>query len=93
MVHSDDEKGVILALLKRLVDFRLPRLLDLQSRVNKGELLTDNDIEFLDQALHDANESRSHIVKFPEYADVISKLTALYTEITSKALENQKHSK
>lgn len=92
MEHTDEEKGVAQALLTRLVDQRLPRLLEMKERVDNGELLTDFDIDFLENAFHDAEKSRGHIVQFPEYKEVVAKLVNLYESITSKALENQQAS-
>jgi len=93
MAHSNEEKGIVQVLLKRLVDQRLPRLLEMKTRVDSGELLTDFDIEFLEGALRDAGQSRSHVVQFPEYKEVVGKLAHLYEEITAKALENQQAEK
>lgn len=89
MEHTEAEKGVAVVLLKRLVDERLPRLLEMQSRVDKGEVLADFDIEYLEKALQDANHNQLRGIKFPEYSDIIDKVAALYQQITSKALENQ----
>lgn len=89
MEHTEAEKGVAVALLKRLVDERLPRLLEMQARVEKGELLSDFDIEYLEKALQDANHNQLRGAKFPEYGDIIGKVAALYQQITSKALDNQ----
>lgn len=91
--HTPEEKGVILALIKRLVDQRLPRLLDMQKRVERGELLSDYDISYLEEAMQEANQNRHHIVHFPEYKELASKLAQLYEQITEKALENQRSQK
>ena len=89
MEHTEAEKGVAVALLKRLADERLPRLLEMQARVDKGELLSDFDIEYLEKALADANQNQLRGIKFPEYGDIIGKVAVLYQAITRKALENQ----
>lgn len=91
--HSEEEKGIGLALLKRLVEQRLPRLLDIKAAVARGELLSEFDIEFLESAFHDASRTRQHVVQFPEYADIVGKVANLYAEITSQALENERSRK
>ena len=90
MEHSDEEKGIILALLKRLAEQRLPRLLEIKATVERGERLSEFDIEYLESAFHDASRNRQHVVQFPEYADIVGKVANLYAEITNKALENER---
>lgn len=93
MQHSDDEVGIAQVMLKNLIEHRLPRMLDLQQRVNSGECLTDYDIAYIEEALRDANQNKQYEVKFPEYEGLIGQVVHLYREITSQALENQKAKK
>lgn len=88
--HSEEEKGIGLVLLKQLAEHRLPRLLEIKAIVDRGEILSDFDIEYLEEAFHDASRNRQHVVQFPEYADIVGKVANLYAEITSKALENER---
>lgn len=88
--HSEEEKAIGLVLLKQLAEQRLPRLLDIKAEVDRGELLNDFDIEYLESAFHDASRNRQHIVHFPEYGDIVGRVANLYAEITSKALENER---
>ncbi len=91
--HTEEEKGTMLVLLKRLVDQRLPRLLDMKKRVDDGETLSDFDIQYLEEAFEGAHESRQYLEHFPEYEDMVGKLASLYEEITHKAVENQRAEK
>ncbi len=92
--HSEEDKGVAQVLLKRLVDERIPRLQELKARVDAGEVLSDFDIEFLEQALEDANHNRTRAAtKFPEFEDIVGKIAQLYSHITTKALENERAQK
>ena len=93
MEHTDDEKGMAQVLLARLVDQRLPRLLEMKERVDRGELLGDFDIEFLEGALRDAQHNERFAEHFPEYTSLVGKIAKLYEHITSKALENQRAQK
>ena len=86
----DKDAGTIQAMLQRLNDFRIPRALDLKKKVDRGEKLDNYDIEFLEQVLGDATNAQTLIAKHPELQPLVSKLTSLYSEITTKGLENEK---
>jgi hypothetical protein len=90
MNESAKETGVIMALLQRLEQQRLPAILAMKKKVDQGERLEDHDIDFLKQTFADANKIKPIIDKHPEYQDLAMQLISLYNEITSKALENEK---
>jgi len=90
MNESIKDTGVIMALLQRLEQQRLPAILAIKKRVDQGERLEDHDIDFLKQMLADANKVKPMIDKHPEYQDLAVQLISLYNEITTKALENEK---
>lgn len=89
MQFSEREKGTSLVLLKRLVNERLPRLLEIKKAVERGDPLGESDIKYLDQAMQDAFRNRHYATLFPQYAEMAGKIAQLYTQITSKALENE----
>ena len=90
MNDSAKDTGVIMALLQRLEQQRLPAILAIKKRVDQGERLEDHDIDFLKQMFADANKIKPMIDKHPEYQDLVAQLISLYNEITTKALENEK---
>jgi hypothetical protein len=92
MSKDTDETGMIEALLQRLNNFRLPRLLELKERVHRGEALADSDVEFLGLVLEDAQSVFPLTDRHQELQPLAAKLTDLYQEITAKALENEKKS-
>ncbi len=89
--QSNDEDGVIVALLERLSNHRLPRALDLKARVDEGARLDDNDVAFLKRVLESAQEVKRVADRHPEYQDVVARAIHLYHEITTKALENEEN--
>lgn len=90
MSDSSHDAGVIQALLERLNTQRLPRALDLKDKVDAGEPLSEYDMRFLDEVLHDAHTIKPLVERHPEYQQLVARIIHLYKEITDKALENEK---
>jgi len=93
MSESDKEEGIALTLLNRLTEVRLPRALAIKEQVDRGEVLEESEIAFLERVFEEAIANKSQWEKHPELSEIISKVAALYHEITAKALENEKNSK
>jgi hypothetical protein len=92
MAKPSSEDGVILTLIKRFEKQRLPRLMTLKERVDRGEVLSNDDIEFLSMIIHDAQQSKHLIDRHPEWQSFCAYVIHLYETITEKALENEKGS-
>jgi hypothetical protein len=92
MTESTGELGVIQALIDRFEKQRLPRLLELKTRVDKGGVLSELDIRFLTEVTHDAQQSKPLIDRHPEWHKFCAEVIHLYEEITEKALSNEKKS-
>ena len=92
MADESDDIGIIQALIERFEKQRLPRLLELKEKVDRGELLNEMDLEFIDRVTHDAQQSKHLIDRHPEWHRFCSYVVHLYEEITEKALENEKRS-
>jgi hypothetical protein len=90
MNDNTEDTGVITAVLERLNDFRLPRLLELKERMDAGETLSENDMEFLERVMEDARDAHGYVDRHPEVQPLYARLMGLYSEITTKGLENEK---
>jgi len=90
MNHTKKELGTIQAVLGRLNTERLPRALWLQSKVRRGERLDYHDIVFLRHVLDDTNDLRALVARNAEYQTLTLRLIALYSDIVSKGLQNEK---
>ncbi len=92
MGETSKDTATIQVLLKRLNDERLPNALKLEEKVDRGERLTDFDMQFLAQVFEDAGSARKLADRHPEFQPLVARLSGLYNEITRKALENEQKS-
>ena len=92
MSDSKSDLGVITVLAKRMETQRLPRALHLKEKVDRGELLDDLDIAFLEEVFADSSNMRTLIARHPEFQDLAARIMHLYKEITDRALANEKAS-
>ena len=90
MSEISKTSGLIAVLAKRMVEERLPKALALKERVDRGESLNELDLRFLEQVIADAGAMRPLIKDDPKIAGIAGRMMQLYTEISSKALENEK---
>ncbi len=89
MSESEKEDGVIQVLATRFETQRLPRALELKKKVDGGERLNDLDLAFLEEMIGDAARIKPMIDQNPEWQKVFAQATELFSEITSKARENE----
>ena len=89
MNEDTKEDGVILALIERFEHQRLPRIIELKERVDRGECLGDAEMEFLEGVITDAQHNKPLIDKHPEWQKFCAEVVHLYEEITEKALQNE----
>ena len=90
MTEPSEDAGVIGALVERFEKLRLPRILEMKDRVDQGEKLTDIDMEFLGEVFEDAKHIKKYVDRNPEFQDMAAQAMGLYSDITNKALENEK---
>lgn len=90
MSSLPEDEGTIIALLDRFRLQRLPVALALKDKVDRGEKLDDADLDHLSQVFEDVRDIRPITQRHPELHELVAKVWALYSEITSKALANEK---
>jgi hypothetical protein len=90
MIDQEElDTGTITALMIRFKDYRLPRAKRLLERVNRGELLTDDDIAFLKRVYRDGWQVQPLVKRHPEYSRLVALTMDLYTEIINKGVQNE----
>jgi hypothetical protein len=89
MIKPEDEAGVLQATLDRFNNVRLPRILALKEKVDRGEKLADFEVKFLADVAADMHTLKGFLERHPEYESLVVKGISLYTEITEKAIANE----
>jgi len=89
MTESTKEAALIQVLVERLEKIRLPIALELKEKVDRGEVLNDLDIGFLEEVLGDTGKLKPLLDKHPEWQELAGRMMSLYSDITTKALENE----
>ncbi len=80
----------VAALIKQFNEQRFPRAIHIKERIFAGEKLDDFDLAFLETVFKDAQYILRVSDKHPEHQKLVAKAIQLYTDITEKALENEK---
>jgi len=88
---QNDETGIIQVVLERFEKQRLPRMIEIKQLLDQGNTLSEFDIEYLSEALHDARELISYLDTHPEYEPLFSRVIHYYKIITDEALDNEKN--
>jgi hypothetical protein len=91
MDQSSKDAGTIAALMKRFQTYRLPRMQRMHEKVQSGELLSDEDIAFLERVQADSKNNYELVKRNPSYESLVSKALGLYTDIIQQGLENEKN--
>lgn len=86
----DRDEGTIAALMLRFREYRLPRALRMHDRVKAGEVLSDEDIAWLDRVFNDAKDIQPLVDRHPEYGKLAARAIELYAEIVEGAVQNEK---
>ena len=86
-----EELGIVTAMLERYTKQRLPRLLEMKERLDRGEKLDDHDMEFLDMIERDRVQTLAVAKRHEDLHEIAMKAINLYHEITQKALQNERN--
>jgi hypothetical protein len=90
MSSDEHDTGLIVVLMERFEKQHLPRAQSLKEKVDRGELLDEFDVAFLEEVLTDAHEIKPILDRHPEYQDIAARAIHLYKQITDRAMQNEK---
>ncbi len=86
---EDAEDGTIAVLLKRAVERRIPNVLAIKERLEKGGTRSDLEITHLDEILTDRRKMQEMVNRHAEFRELAAKMISLYADITRMAVENE----
>lgn len=90
MSSDEHDAGLIVVLMERFEKQRLPRARSLKEKVDRGGLLNEFDVAFLEQVLADWHRMKPILDRHPEYQGLAAQAIHLYKQITDRAMENEK---
>ena len=90
MDQQQHDTGIIIVLLQRFEKQRLPRIVAMEQRLNNGDNLSEFDIAYLSESLHDARKLLPYLDRHQEYRPLFAKVMHYYKEITDTAVSNEK---
>ncbi|WP_053981794.1 hypothetical protein [Marinagarivorans algicola] len=82
---STKEQGTVEVILLGFSQHQLPRMLDIQDKVNGGDVLDEYDIIFLEQTLAEIQSVAHFADTHPEFQTLVAEVAELYERITLKA--------
>lgn len=89
MVLIPEEQAILFVTMQQIQTQKLPKILELQTKVNQGNLLNNFDLSFLEKSFKDTHEMLPVINHHPEYQKVCGSMIHIYHLVIEKALENQ----
>lgn len=90
MYYKLESEGVLAVVMERFQKQRLPRILDIDALVDRGQLLSDMDIAFLNEVFEDTRQYGDFVAHHPEFKELYTRVVHLYEGITEKALANER---
>ena len=83
------EEALIVVILERFTKIRVPKVLAIKEKVEKGETLSDMDIEFFEEVFADIRSNQHLVDGNEELQTLAAKFIHINKEITDKALANE----
>ena len=90
--NNSQDDGVLSVIIERMEEQLIPRALDLKDKLDKGGVLDDMDIGFLERVFADSDELKPLLDRHPEHQALAARLMNLYHAITTLALKNESQS-
>jgi len=89
MTTAEKDACLVATLLRYLNNQRLPKLFAIKARLDLGERLDPQDLRYLHEGAQGGLWVRHLCERHPDLTAICSRITALYKEITERALQNE----
>lgn len=87
--YTDRELGTAQVILNDFKLHRIPRLLAIKEGVDKGEVVNEFDLQFLQDVLEETRGVERFADKHPEWQKLVAEVFELYHHITETDLKNE----
>ena len=88
-MSDSNDAGVVHALLENFNNKQFPRMQEIKAKAERGEKLSDYELEFLEHTLNEVRSINHLLDRHPEYHEFASRVMTLYKEIATAALANE----
>ena len=88
-MSDSDDAGVVHVLLENFNNKQFPRMQEIKAKAERGEKLSDYELEFLEHTLNEVRSINHLLDRHPEYHEFASRVMTLYKEIATAALANE----
>lgn len=89
MTNAQRDACIVSAMLRQLNSQRLPKLLAMKERLNRGELVDPEEIRYIHDCVRETLWVRHLCERHPDLRALCTRITSLYKEITERALHNE----
>jgi hypothetical protein len=87
--QTKQDEAILNLLVHQLNEYRLPRIQRMLKRLDEGEKLTDVDIQHLKREYDESMKDWRLLERNPKYMDLGLRYVELYTDLITKAVENE----
>lgn len=89
MDKKEEDRATLTAVVNRFNKWRFAQAKDIKERLERGEPLTERDLQFLGRVFEASKQIMPIIERNPEYQELASKVISLIHEISQLALNNE----
>ena len=86
MDQREEDLGTLTTMVERFQNRRHPEAVRIKERLDGGEELGDEDVEFLHQCLEEIQSVMAIIERNPDYHHLASQVIGFFGDLTSRAL-------
>lgn len=87
--ESQIDTGVLAVLAKEFTEQRIPVLMAIKEKVDRGEVLEPHEFDQLARMLEDAGQAMPLAANNPDWHKLAAQVARFFHQITEKALENE----